>query len=78
MENSADHGHSIANANIDSRGEIGDEKKNALTQRDLEIGDPEVRNETETTHKGEFGTKRDLVSCFLNSDSIGQVHRGHG
>lgn len=27
-----------------------------------DFADPDVQNEGETTHKGEFGTKRDLVS----------------
>lgn len=27
-----------------------------------DYADPDVQNEAENTHKGEFGTKRDLVS----------------
>jgi amino acid transporter len=27
-----------------------------------DFADPDVQNEAESTHKGEFGTKRDLVS----------------
>lgn len=30
-----------------------------------DYADPDVQNEAESTHKGEFGTKRDLVSCRI-------------
>jgi hypothetical protein len=34
----------------------------ASTAYDRDYADPEVRFESESTHRGEFGTKRDLVS----------------
>lgn len=33
--------------------------------RDRDYADPEVRFESESTHRGEFGTKRDLVSVWV-------------
>jgi hypothetical protein len=51
-------------------GEVYEEKKADLVQEALaaptsnarDFTDPAVRFESETTHRGEFGTRRDLVS----------------
>jgi hypothetical protein len=37
----------------------------ASTAYDRDYADPEVRFESESTHRGEFGTKRDLVSVWV-------------
>lgn len=40
-----------------------------------DFADPDIQNEGESTHKGEFGTKRDLVSCWKCSFSIKRESR---
>lgn len=40
-----------------------------------DYADPEVQNEAETTHKGEFGTKRDLVSCGMFTCDAGSIEK---
>jgi hypothetical protein len=63
--------HGIAETGNDFSSDSGKEKENELvTTASFRPGftdaqdfvDPEVLNESETTHKGEFGTRRDLVS----------------